>query len=615
MRDASPAQCRWWSERDPSGLLFTTVGALDRQDGWRRASLLAAYRFYGDTPIKGFGPGGNVRVDDSTPPLSYNVIRSITDTVHAETTQASPKAMFATTGAGWEMRQRAEKLTQFVEGVQYEQDFESTADAICRDAILFGNATLKVFDEDGEVCLERVLPGELYVDAYDAREGKPRTLYQIKHVDRSVLLARYPEKASEIGSARSDVEWMRARGFDETSTDLVVVIEAWHLKSTKKSTDGRHVISLSSGVLFDEEWKEKGFPFEILRWSSPIIGFWTTGSAEQLAGLQYELNALLDKIREHQDNFGSGFFLCEEGSEPYGHDSDEIGRCVVHKRGTNPPLVVQPVVVSRDTYDQLDRYYAKAYEIFGVSQMSAQAIKPSGVDSGKAMRTLANIQSKRFFAFGKAWERFHIGVAKAIVRCARRIGLDDPSYSVVYDDGETVERIEWSECDLDEDEFVVRAYPVSSLQGTPAEQLATANDMLMNGAITAVEWARLINRPDLKAAMSLNDAPHDLVEKLLSKMVIRNQYIAPEPFFNLQMCFDVGTTAYNKAVLDEVPEERLELIRKWLVQTKALMKAEAARNAPPAPAGPPPGEPMPPDMGAPPPMPPGGGPIPEGLAA
>lgn len=607
MRDASPAQCRWWSEKDPSGLLFTTVTALDRQDGWRRSSLLSAYRFYGDTPIKGFGPGGNVQVDSSTPPLSYNVIRSITDTVHAETVQASPKAMFATTGAGWEMRQRAEKLTQFVEGVEYEQDFESTADAICRDAILFGNATLKVFDEDGEVCIERVLPGELFVDAYDAREGKPRTLYQVKHVDRSVLLARYPEMASEIGAARSDVEWMRARGFDETSTDLVVVIEAWHLKSTKKSTDGRHTIAVSSGVLFDEEWKEKGFPFEILRWSSPPLGFWTTGAAEQLAGLQYEINALLDKIREHQDHFGAGFFLCEEGSEPHGHDYDEIGRVVTYKRNHAPPTVIQPVVVSRDTYEQLDRYFSKAYEIFGVSAMSAQAVKPVGVDSGKAMRTLANIQSKRFVAFGKAWERFHVNVAKLIVRCARRIGEDDPSYSVVYDDGETVERIEWSECDLDDDEFVVRAYPVSSLQGTPAEQLATANDMLMNGAITPVEWARLINRPDLKAAMSLNDAPHDLVEKLLSKMVIRNQYIAPEPFFNLAMCFEVGTKAYNKAVLDEVPEARLELIRKWLVQTKFLMKQEAAKNAPPpAPVGPMPDAP---------PMPPPGGDVPLGAAA
>ncbi len=601
MNTGGPAQSRWWTEKDPSGLLFTSVGAIDRQHGFRRRAILDAYRFYGDTMISGFGPGQDVDCAE-VPPLSFNVIRSITDTVHAETVQSQPKAMFSSTGGTWEGRQRCEKLTQFVSGVEDVCEFEETSSAVARDAILFGAGIAKIFDDEDEVVIERVLPGELYVDAYDAREGKPRSMYQVKHVDRSRLEAQYPGKSLPVSGASNNAEWLRSWGMTDTNSDLVVVVEAWHLPSTKKSKDGRHVIATSGGVLLDEKWEEQTFPFAILRWASPVIGFWPNGAAEQLAGIQYDINSLLDKIREHQDNFGSGFFLCEDGSEPRAHNSDEIGRCVTFKRGTTPPTVVNPQVVSRDTYEQLDRYYQKAYQIFGVSEMAAQANNPAGVDSGKAMRTLAKIQSKRFVAFGQAWERWHMTVAKMVVRCARRIAERDPSYAVVYQDNEKTETIEWSECDLDEQDFVVKVFPVSALAGTPAEKFATANDLLVNGAIDPQQWARLIGQPDIKAAMQLNDAPHELIERLLGKMVVENRPISPEPFFDLAACYSLGVKAYNKAIVDDVPESRLDLLRNWIEQSKALQDAAAPPPAPPAIEAP---MPPAPDMGAPPPMPQG----------
>ena len=106
---APVGQCRWWTEEEPASKVFASLGGLDRQHGWRRSSLLAAYRFSGDTPIKGFGPGGNVRVETDVPPLSYNIIRSVTDTVHAETVQSRPRPMFLTSGGTWEERERAKQ--------------------------------------------------------------------------------------------------------------------------------------------------------------------------------------------------------------------------------------------------------------------------------------------------------------------------------------------------------------------------------------------------------------------------------------------------------------------------------------------------------------------------
>lgn len=605
-----PAQSRWWTEDDPAGKLFTSVGRLDNQSSWRRTSLLSAYRLYGDAPITGFEPGSYSEVEDENyEPLSYNVIRSITDTVHAEIVQSRPRPMFLTSGGKWGMRRRAEKLTKFADGIFYGCEGDATTSACARDAILFGDAAVKVFEDDGEVCIERVLPGELYVDQHDAAGGKPRSMYQVKYVDRCVLKALYPEHADEIENSSCDAEWMRAwsTGHD-TESDLVVVVEAWHLKSGKKAKDGRHVIAVSNIALVDEEWTDPGFPFAFLRWSSPIIGFWTTGAAEQLRGIQYEINALLESIREAQDLMGQPCILAEKGSIlEQGHLTNDIGKLLEYVGAK--PEVWAPQHVSRDTYEQLDRYYAKAFELFGVSALSATSQKPAGLDSGRALRTYADFQSKRFLAFGRAWEAFHMAIAKLTIACARRIADEDPSYSVVYRDSSSTERIEWADVDLDEEEYVLKVYPVSALGSTPAGRLATLQDWLSAGVIDQKTFARLSDSPDLESAMGLADAPHELIEKLLEKMVDEAVYISPEPFFDLVDCKDTGIKAYNKALIDDVPEDRLAILRTWIQASTELLEQQAANDAPPPP---PPGA-MPPDMPPPPPM--GGPPMPEGIAA
>lgn len=598
----APAQCRWWTEEDPASKLFASVASLDAQGSWQKACILEAFQLYGDTPVGGMDPGSYAQMSFEGEQLSYNVVRSITDTTHAETVQSRPRPMFLTSGADWEMRQKAAQLTKFADGIFYQADGDEVTSAVAKDAILFGVGIAKIFDEDGDVRIERVLPGEVYVDARDAREGKPRSLYQVKHIDRSVLYALYPDSEEEIASATRDASWLTSSDTSEMESDLVVVVEAWHLPSGKKADDGRHVIAVQGGVLVDEGWEEQSFPFAFLRWSSPLIGFWTAGAGRQLAGIQYEINALVDTVREAQDALGSPYVLVEEGSNVVpGHITDQLGR-IVKYRGT-PPIVVAPTVVSRDTYEQIDRHYAKAYELFGVSQLAAQQQKPAGLDSGKALRTYADIQSKRFLAFGRAWEKFHMDIAKMTIRCARRIAADDPSYNVVYQDKTTTQRIRWEEVDLDEVDYVLKVFPTSSLGNTPAGKIATALDWFQAGAIDQKGFARLTDQPDLESAMDLDDASHEVIERLLTKMVTENRYISPEPFFDLADCVQTGVKAYSLAVKDDVPEDRLEHIRTWIEEATALQKSAAP--PPPAPAVdmPPPGPPV----GAPPmPLPPPG---------
>ena len=52
--------------------------------------------------------------------------------------------------------------------------------------------------------------------------------------------------------------------------------------------------------------------------------------------------------------------------------------------------------ISQDLFMHLDRLYNRSFEIAGISQLSAQSSKPSGLDSGRALREFSDIESERF---------------------------------------------------------------------------------------------------------------------------------------------------------------------------------------------------------------------------
>jgi hypothetical protein len=114
--------------------------------------------------------------------------------------------------------------------------------------------------------------------------------------------------------------------------------------------------------------------------------------------------------------------------------------------------------------------------------------------------------------------------------------------------------------------------------------------------------------PDLEAVRNRVVAPLELIHKRLSKMLYENVYIPPEPLMDLALALRESVLAIQRAELDDIPEERVDLLRQFLSHVLLLQEQAAA----PEPMPPMPdmgmsmegmeGMPMPPDMGALPPM-------------
>lgn len=592
------ADVRWW--REPGDPHSVVAAALQRMRTHQtdRGRLLERYRrLYGDLPQHGRGALLYQQTDANAAAngrLTLNVVKSVCNTARSDLVQSRPRPQFLTSGGDWSLQQRAKKLTKFVDGLFYTAGVDRIASRVGLDAIVYGDGAAKIYEAGGKIRVERVYPGELYVDERDGIDGEPRSLYQIKTLDRYVLAERFPDQEEEILTAARGRDEFNTGGTSDVTSDMLTVVEAWHLPSGPEADDGRHVICLQDATLLDEAWEDDSFPFAFLRWCDPLRGFWGTGVVEEIRGLQKEINRLLQSIQEAH-YLGSQFkvFVPKSCKLTKSHLSNANG-AVWEYDGPTAPHVEAAQVVHPEIYAQVENLVKKAYEIPGVSQLQAQAQKPAGLDSGESLRVYDDIGSKRFVDFGHAYEEFHLSIARLAIRLVRRLAADDPSYDVVFKDPKKrlVERIKWSEVDLDEESYELQTYPVSSLPKSPAGRMAAVNDMFSAQWIDGTEARRLLDFPDLDEANDLAQAPRDLVENLIDQILDAGTPVAVEPFFPHQLALSVGVPAYLLAKRQAVPEERLEMLRQYMEDSQAALQSAQAPAAPP-PGPPPQAPPMP----------------------
>ena len=586
----------WWNEKtNPHDLVFEVVEHLTDNQGYHSTNNINHARLYGNVSYRDLG-GGNMAQSAKTSAknrVTLNIIQSMCDTVTARVAKAKPMATYLTTGGNWEMQRKAKRLTKFTAGQFYGSKIYEVAPRVFLDACVFGSGVMKVFEYDGEITCERVFPDEIVVDDLEARYGNPRQMFQRKIVDKEVLSSLFPEFADQIKEA-SPIE-------DNDSiykaSEQVECIEAWHLPSAKGAKDGRHVIAIENATLMDDSWERDGFPFAFIHWTNRLLGFWGQGLAEQLTGIQVEINRLLRNIQQ-QMHLATPKVFVESGSKiSKAHINNEIWG-VIEYAGT-PPQFFVPKTVSGEFFSHLDRLFNRAYEIAGVSQLAAGAKKPAGLESGVALREFQDIESERFLMVAKAYEQLFLDAAAQMVDIAREVSARGESFEVISHGDDDIEKIKWSDINLKRDEYVMKVYPTSLLPTTPAAKLQKVIEMLQAGMLSQQEARALLDYPDLAAVNDMATASQEIFSMMIERILEKGIYQPPEPYMNLAMGIQMMQSAYLRAKINSVPEDRLELFRRFIEDSIGMLAAMQAGAQQPAmgPMGP---GPEAPQQGAPP---------------
>jgi hypothetical protein len=576
IREMNPGH--WWleDEKDTGARANQMVAAArhleqDAQD--RHQSNLRHARLYGNFDSVGLGIRSYTQ-SASAPQnkISLNVIAACIDTLAAKIAKNKPIPMFVTDGGSFPEQRQAKALDKFVRGWFYEADVHNKGAEIFLDGCKFDVGALHVYrnEDTGRVCVERVLPDELFVDDAEAVYGEPRQMFRRKYVARENVITGYadedPARTAAIQGAKppDDAE---QKGFG----DVVEVWEAWHLPSREGGKDGLHVIAIDGCELYSEPWKHDYFPFAFFRYSKRTMGFWGQGVAERLTGIQLEINRLLRSVSEQLRRKGRGRIFVKIGSKvSTAHLTNGIAD-VVFYTGDTPPTVDSANAVAPEEFQQLDRLYQRAFQEIGVSELSAGAKKPSGLDAAVAIREFNDIETERFIMIGKAYEQFFLDLTKiALGMIAETPG----NYRVKLVGKSRFEVLSWKDVHLDEDQYVLQMFPISSLPQTPAYRLQRIEELKAGGYITQSTALRLADMPDIDAEMNLALASQDDVDQTISDILdLTPPRLRPvEEFQNLGLLLERTTAVYLRVRHTNIEKERLMMLVTLIDQAREMLK-------------------------------------------
>jgi hypothetical protein len=566
---------KWWRfEGDEAvGSVTSTLAHLQDRQKARITQHVIGARLYGNLSMLGFGGLGMSRLMGSGPSrerISYNVGQSALDTVVSKIGKNKPRPLFLPSGGDYRIQRKAKGLNRFVDGVFYENGAYDLGPVIFKDAGCFGDGMVKVFAHNGRVKFERRLSSELWIDELEAFYGSPRSTHETKNVDRDVLLETfpddkdYPQRQADIIEA-SQAHMDESGGY-QTLADAVNVRESWHLPSGPDATDGVHMISTRNAVLFREEWKHDFFPFAKFTWNTRLWGYWGQSLMEQIQSIQFEINKLMQLIQRSFHLGGSYKILMENGSKVVSqHFNNEVG-LIIKYTGTKPEYVV-PQLVPPEIFQHLLTLKAAAFELAGISQLSATAQKPAGLNSGKALREYNDIESDRFQTIGHAYETFFLDLGRISIAIAKDIGK---SYKVRAAGRRSAQVIDWKDVNLAEEDYILQCYPVSSLPREPAGRLQTVQEYMQAGLLSPRQGKRLLDFPDLEQIETLGNASEEYLEMILEKIVDEGVMVAPEPYDDLKLAREMALEHYAWGKSQGLEEERLELLRRFLGEIDRL---------------------------------------------
>jgi hypothetical protein len=598
MSDINQSQIYWYKspEDELHSQVFQYVHYLNRNQSYKADQNLKYFRLYGNSDVLPFNSFSFYRAEPSSAPMSnrvtMNVVQSMIDTVVSKITKNKPRPMFLTDGGDWSLQRKAKKLTQFIEGQFYSTDFYAKSAVAFLHACIFGTGALKIFRSGSEIKCEHVFIDEIVVDDEEAIYGQPRQMHQRKWIHREILKQMFPGKAKQyaidvVGKPTED--YMQPQSSDVVQSEMIQVIESWHLPSGKDADDGRHTITIENCTLLDEPYEKDYFPFVFFRWGLRPLGFFGQGISEQLQGLQLEINKILRTIQVSMHLVSIPKIFVEASSKIVtAHLNNKIGGII--KYAGIKPEPGQLGIIPPELFSHLDRLYGRCYEVIGVSQLAATSAKPAGLNSGKALRMYNDIETERFMSVGMRYEQAFLEAAKQFIDLAREIeDTEEDGLKVKVKGDKFMKTIKWKEVDIDDDKYLMQMFPTNALSKDPSSRLQEVQELMQAGMIGKENGMKLLNFPDLEAFYNMENAGIEDIERQIEMMIDDGDYQSPEPYQNLPLGIQKMQQAYLMYRAQGAPDERLELFRRWISDADDLMKSaqaaamQMAQQAQPAP--------------------------------
>lgn len=444
-------------------------------------------------------------VSEETEVPKLNVIKSCVDAVVSKISTAHVRPFVNTVKGSFKTVQICKQLQIFFDYFFDEENVSSKISEALRDACTFDTGYIYLDEAEGKII--NVSPWNAYTRQSEKTEFK----------------SAYIEFPNSSVDSIKDADWELLTNAEKKN--LYVNIGYFYDSRTKTKA-----ILVNRQIRKIEELKSEYIPLVALHYTLPICGNTNLSITDMLKGIQFEIDELMKRIAEASAvNPALTFFVSNASNIKVGQLNNRVGNIVQYTspEGGQPVYSAHDEFISSQYMTTLDNLVEKAYNMVGISQLSAQGKKPSGLDSGVALATQADLESDRFQVLLDQYIRLYTDVAKLCVHTfqANKDIIAPSRYNL---------SLTWGEVEREYDKLRIQFSAADSLSKDPSEKLKQLQTLAQAGIIPGTMIPSLLELPDINRGYSVANNSYNACQTLIDQCIYDNKYEIPD-YLSMQM--------------------------------------------------------------------------------
>ena len=505
---------------------------------------------------------------------AINVGMSIVLTLQSKLIQSKGRFYFTGVNGLWKTIKLIRNAQVFFDAFSdMDKTHKKTAMALLY-AYIFG---VGVIHTDGDAkCNEVIKPWEFFLDAAEYNFGKVSRAFT-RQLQYPILAFKDRIKKDKHLSLWSKLE---ADPFAKCT-----YISYYNLIEKKRYILVDGVLIEEKPITFDK------MPFSLIYYQDPIKGFYSTSVLDVLWPIQRQIDDILVRIHEALAlNPANTIFIPYEG-DPASADrmakilSDRIANVFRYKASPSlpnggKPEVSTPNPINGQYQTYLQYFIDKAYEIIGISALSAQSKKPTGINSGVALDTLQDVESERFQQQVDQFIQFYKDIYNNMID--------------VFPDNDEIlpakinrANVKWRDIKRERDSFTIQTSLASVLSKDPKVKMEQMEKLVSQGVIDPNSVASLLEIPDIDRAYSTATASYDYCLKVIESAIDEDQYYF-YPVLNITQCLSVAVNILCQLAAEGEDDAIIQRLVKLINILMGKVNDTNQINNPPVDNGPPP---------------------------
>ena len=473
------------------------------------------YNYYNNTPagtLKGIrNPSivGLYNIDespenDTTLTPSINVIKSCIDTLTSKIAQSKVRPFFNCINGTFKDINVCKNAQQYFDQYFDIEEVNKKVSMAFRDACIFDHGVIYVDSETKSIT--KALPWQVFVRPAELTYNNVTRAY---YCQNDYPVSMLPEKyRNKVLKANPDQEYVTYGIYYDTVDQCKAV----------------YITELDFVEI--EKYEGNRVPFIFLWYNNPIHGGSSVSVVDMLYGIQKEVNTLMSKVKDaSQLSPALTFFLPDDATIKSTQLNNRVGNVITYKATSDmsgsPVTVATPNFIDSQYIELINNLKETAYEMVGISQLSAQSKKPSGLNSGIALQTVEDVESERFEEQLNQVIRCYVEIAKTCLRVF-------PKEETILPDTPNRLDVRWGDIVNEEKKMQIQFSAADSLSKDPSTKLQQLQQLAQVGVIPQERIAQFMELPDLEGGYSLSNNAINAVLSVIRDCIESDNYDVPD---------------------------------------------------------------------------------------